>query len=116
MKNLVSFTQTVKEELVSNEYESLERLKALLSAYLRSNASLTFANKKTNLVLKNENAKIAKFIYSHINDIYGKAHLSFLNKGNTKKTYYVITIEDSERITEDLDIDFFEGKISKNIA
>lgn len=118
MKNPLSFTQVVKEELVSNEYDSIERLKALLSSYIRINASMVFSYKKSGLVLKNENAKISKFIYSKINEIYGEcAHLSFKDKGNTKKTYYFIHINDKvDEILKDLEIDFFEGKISKNIV
>lgn len=118
MKNPISFTQVVKEELVNNTYESTDRLKALLSSYIRINASMVFSYKKTSLLLKNENAKISKFIYETINGIYGEvAHLSFKDKGNTKKTYYFINIEEKvDEILSDLDIDFFEGKISKNIV
>ncbi|MCR5185355.1 MAG: DNA-binding protein WhiA [Bacilli bacterium] len=118
MKNPVSFAQVVKEELVTNIYESEDRLRALLSAYIRINAIMTFNNKKTNLVLKNENGKVSKFIYSQINSIYGGvAHMSYMSKGNTKKTYYIITIDEaSESIMDDLEISFLEGKISKNIV
>lgn len=117
-KDVVSFTQIVKEELVNNTYDSNDRLRALLSAYIRINATITFKNKKTNLILKSENGKTAKFIYSTITSIYGNnAHLSYMDKGNTKKTYYIINInEASEEIMDDLDISFFEGKISKNIV
>ena len=81
----ISFTQQVKEELVNNTYDSSDRLRALLSAYIRINATISFRNKHTHLVLKNENGKTAKFIYSTINSIYGNtAHMSYMDKGNTK--------------------------------
>ena len=114
----VSFTQLVKEELVNNTYDSIDRLRALLSAYIRINATISIRNKHTHLVLKNENGKIAKFIYSKINSIYGMtAHMSYMDKGNTKKTYYIIDIDEaSEDILDDLEISFLEGKISKNIV
>ena len=114
----ISFTQQVKEELVNNTYDSPDRLRALLSAYIRINATISFRNKHTHLVLKNENGKTAKFIYSTINSIYGNtAHMSYMDKGNTKKTYYIIDIDEaSEDILEDLEISFMEGKISKNIV
>ena len=118
-KDAISFSQIVKEELVNNTYESKDRLRALLSAYIRINATLSIRNKKTHLFLKGENGKIAKFIYSTINDIYGEgtAHMSFRDKGNTKKTYYIINIDEAgETILEDLEISFLEGKISKNIV
>ncbi len=117
-KEGISFTQVVKEELVNNSYESSDRLRALLSAYIRINATISFSNKKTHLILKSENGKTAKFIYTTINSIYGAtAHMSYMDKGNTKKTYYIIDIDEaSEAIVEDLDISFLEGKISKNIV
>ena len=116
-KEGISFTQIVKEELVNNNYDSLERLKALLSAYIRINAVVSFRNKKTNIILKSENGKTARFIYSTINSFYdSSAHISYRDKGNTKKTYYLITIEDADKIMDDLDISFLEGKISKDIV
>ena len=117
-KGYISFTQSVKEELANNVYESPDRLRALLSAYIRINASISFKNKKTYLLLKTENGKTAKFIYSTINSIYhASAHMTYRDKGNTKKTYYIINIDEaSEMILEDLEISFLEGKISKNIV
>ena len=117
-KDEISFTQRVKEELVNNVYDSSDRLRALLSAYIRINASISFKNKHTTLRLKSENGKTAKFIYKTINSIYGNtAHMSYMDKGNTKKTYYIIDIDEaSETILDDLEISFMEGKISKNIV
>ena len=114
-----SFTRKVKEELCSNVYESKDRLRALLAAYIRINGSLMFRDKKSYLTLSNENAKIARFIYETINSIYdANAHLSFSSRSNlSKNTIYTIEIQEaSEAIIEDLDISFLEGKISKNIV
>ena len=114
-----SFTRQVKEELCSNEYTSQDRLRALLAAYIRINGSLIFRDKKSYLTMSNENAKIARFIYETINNIYqADAHLSFSTKSNlAKNTIYTIEIQEaSETIIEDLDISFLEGKISKNIV
>jgi len=118
MKSDVSFSKVVKEELCSNEYDSKDRLRALLSGYIRINGTLVFRNKTSLLTLKSENAKISRFIYETINQIYdAKAHLDFLKKGNSKKTVYQISIENqSDEIIEDLEISFLEGKISKNIV
>ena len=49
MKKEFSFTSQVKEELTQNEYTSLERLRALLAAYIRINGSLVIRNKATNI-------------------------------------------------------------------
>ena len=114
-----SFTKQVKEELCSNEYESQDRLRALLAAYIRINGSLLFRDKKSYLSLSSENAKISRFIYETINRIYdANAHLSFQSKNNLKtNTVYTIEVQEaSETIIEDLVISFLEGKISKNIV
>ena len=119
MRSKNSFTSQVKEELVSNAYPSNDRLRALLSAYIRINGSLVFRHKRTLLQLNMENAKIAQFIYKNINDIYNtKADLSVKEKKNfsQSKSYMIEIDESSEEIMDDLEISFMEGKISKNIV
>ena len=119
MRNKNSFTSQVKEELVSNAYPSDDRLRALLSAYIRINGSIVFRHKKTLLQLNTENAKIGRFIYETINEIY-KANAELIvkeRKSFTNNKSYMIEIADaSETIMDDLDISFLEGKISKNIV
>ena len=119
MRSKSSFTSQVKEELVSNTYPSNDRLRALLSAYIRINGSLVFRHKRTLLQLNMENAKIAQFIYKNINDIYNtKAELIVKerNNFNHSKSYMIEIDESSETIMDDLEISFLEGKISKNIV
>ena len=119
MKKEFSFTSQVKEELTQNEYTSLERLRALLAAYIRINGSLGIRNKATRLTLKSENAKISKFLYTTINEIYdAHAKLKMTTKNNlSKHTVYSIEIDEaSDTILEDLEVSFLEGKISKNIV
>jgi len=119
MRSKSSFTSKVKEELVSNSYPSNDRLRALLSAYIRINGSLVFRHKSTLLQLNMENAKIGKFIYQNINDIYHtNAELIVKERKNLNKskTYMIEIDESSEEIMDDLEISFLEGKISKNIV
>ena len=119
MRNKNSFTSQVKEELASNVYTSGDRLRALLSAYIRINGSLVFRHKKTLLQLNTENAKIGRFIFETINEIYhANAELIVKEKRNLDKSKsYIIEIADaSEAIMDDLEISFLEGKISKNIV
>ena len=119
MRNKNSFTSKVKEELVTNAYPSDDRLRALLSAYIRINGSLVFRHKKTLLQLNTENAKVGRFIYETINEIYhANARLIIKEKKSfTKSKSYMIEIEEaSETIMDDLEISFVEGKISKNIV
>ena len=119
MRNKNSFTSQVKEELASNVYTSGDRLRALLSAYIRINGSLVFRHKKTLLQLNTENVKIGRFIFETINEIYhANAELIVKEKRNLDKSKsYMIEIADaSEAIMDDLEISFLEGKISKNIV
>ena len=105
MRNKNSFTSQVKEELASNVYTSGDRLRALLSAYIRINGSLVFRHKKTLLQLNTENAKIGRFIYETINEIYhANAELIVKEKRNLDKSKsYMIEISDaSEAIMDDL--------------
>ena len=119
MRSKSSFTSQVKEELVNNTYPSTDRLRALLSAYIRINGSLVFRHKSTLLQLNMENAKIAQFIYKNINDIY-KTNAELVvkerNNLNKSKSYMIEIDESSEEIMSDLEISFLEGKISKNIV
>lgn len=119
MKEKKSFTSIVKEEICSMEFDSIERLRALLAAFIRINGSIVIHNRKTMLTLKTENAKIGKFLYTTINKIYdAHANLNMFTKSNLgKKSVYTVEIKEaSETILEDLDVSFLEGKISKNIV
>ena len=112
-----SFAQHVKEELCHNSYESLALKKALLSAYIRINATVVIRNRHSLLTLSNENAKIIKFIYSLILDIYpSNVSISFQKKGNTKTTYTINVSNNVDDILDELKVNFLEGKISKDIV
>ena len=112
MRSKSSFTSRVKEELVNNTYPSTDRLRALLSAYIRINGSLVFRHKSTLLQLNMENAKIAQFIYKTNAELVVKER----NNLNKSKSYMIEIDESSEEIMSDLEISFLEGKISKNIV
>jgi len=115
----ISFTSKVKEEIVTNKYESKERLRALFSAFIRVNGSLTLKNGKYGISLESYNAKIAKFIFTNIKEHFGvKAKMEYIKRENLKKgVFYHITIDDiGEEILEHLGISFLDGKISKDIV
>ena len=112
-----SFTQVVKEELCSNTYESQDRLRALLAAYIRIDGSIILRGRKSYLQLSTENAKIAKFIYQTINEIYKvETELSYKTRQNGSTLYVISVDESNQSIIDDLEISFLEGKISKNIV
>lgn len=119
MKQTLSFAQRVKEELVNNEYSSKSRLKALLAAYIKINGVISFKNKETIILLTTENAKIAKFIYTTIIQLYqADCVINYLqNKSLNKKTSYSISVNThGQEIVDDLEISFIEGKISKKVV
>ena len=58
MQHTITFTQQVKEEIASNTYESKDRLRALLAAFIKINGTLTFKNKET-IYLSNEIVRLA---------------------------------------------------------
>lgn len=119
MDKQITFSQIVKEELVSEVDLSSERKEALLSAYIRINASIGFRNKKTEVILKTENAKIAKFIYTSIKELGDEYEIELLfdkTKNRKKKTYYQIHIYDADKLLDRLHVSFMEGKISKDIV
>ena len=118
MNNKVTFSQTVKNEIASETDFSIERRKALLSAYLRINGVLVFKNKETFLKLRTDNSRVAKYIYASIKTNFPKVdvHLKFDKKADKKTTYYIHIFEGTDELLNELDVDYFEGKISRDIA
>ena len=118
MEHKVTFASLIKEELISDVDLSLERLQALLSAYIRINGVLSYSNKKTIVILKTGNAKIAKFLYSSIKKIKEDVDikLDFVRKNNRKKTFYHVIINDADSLLDLLSVSFLEGKIPKDVV
>ena len=118
MPNKITFSQIVKQEVASETTFSIERRKALLSAYLRINGVISFKNKETIIKLKTDNSKTARYIYSSLKNIYGDDSFSLtFGKTKTKRTLYIIEIfNKTDEILNDLGVDYFEGKIPKDIA
>ena len=114
----ITFSQTVKNEICSEEDFSLTRRKALLSAYIRNNGVIVIKNRETNLKLKSNNSRISKYIYKLLKDIFvdEEIHLAFEKKKNNKVTYIIDLTTHVDDILNSLYVDFFEGKISKEIA
>ena len=119
MENKITFAQFVKEEIVSEVDLSKERLFALLSAYIRINGSVSFVNKKTVIRLRSDNAKIVKFIFSSLKNNFENLDIELTHKKSTrnkKKTNYSLSISDADSLLETLSINYFEGKISKEVV
>ncbi len=117
MQAKVSFTQKVKEEVVSISFSDAH-LRAMLASFIKINGSLSIVNKKEVITLKTENAKIAKFIYNSIEKLYGVPCRFGYTKSMSfkKRLFYNIIIEEADYIISDLEISFVDGKIAKNIV
>lgn len=118
MRPTISFTRKVKEEIVTKPFTE-ERLRALISAFIKVNGRIEIKNRHVAILLQTENAKIAKFIYQIIQKIYGiNIRFSYEKTMKFKKriTYNVIIDQEAEYILGDLEISFLEGKIAKNIV
>lgn len=117
MQAKVSFTQKVKEELCSIDFSD-EHLRAFLAAFIKVNGSLSINKNKSQIFLRTENAKIAKFIYNSVNRIYGIVpRFSYSKTMNFKKKIsYSVIVDEGDYIVDDLEISFIEGKIAKNIV
>lgn len=118
MEKSISFTAKVKEEIVTKPF-SEERLRSLLSAFIKINGVMEISHSRTTIKLSTENAKIAKYLYIIIQKLYGiNAKFSYLKSMRfDKKTSYVVSLEEeADDIMNDLSISFLDGKVSKTIA
>lgn len=117
MQAKVSFTQKVKEEIASINFED-ERLRALLASFIKINGSLSLNDGKERITLRTENAKIAKFIYHTVEKLYGiPCRFAYSKAMNFKKRlFYNVIIDEADYIISDLEISFLDGKIAKSIV
>ena len=117
MQAKVSFTQKVKEELCTIEFSDIA-LRSLLSAFVKVNCVLSFRDCKKEIILRTENAKIAKMIYKAIGRLYGVPRRFVYAKAMNfkKKLYYNIVVEEAEYVLSDLEVSMIETKIPKNIV
>lgn len=118
MKNKITFSKLIKEEIASETEFSNERRLALLSAYIRINGTISFKNKNTSINLKTDNSKVAKYIYTLLKEKFSEngIHLNF-EKNNSGNTRYFIEITNNvDDLLSILNVNYFDGKISKEVA
>lgn len=114
---MFSFARKVKEEIIAKPFV-LKRLKALLSAYIKTSGFVSYIS-NLSIIVRTENAKIARFIYSLFTSIYEvKPRLSYTKKMKLKKniTYSIEIKENAKEILEDLKIKFLVDKIDPSIV
>ena len=117
MQAKISFTQKVKEELTTLPFSD-EHVRALLSAFIRINGSLSYSEGQSRIILKTENAKIAKYIYHAIDRLYGIVPKFAYSKTMNfkKKLSYSVIVNEGDYLVGELEINFWDGKIAKNIV
>ncbi|WP_192801774.1 DNA-binding protein WhiA, partial [Streptococcus agalactiae] len=88
----MSFTVKVKEELLGHKSEN----KMELSAIIKMSGSLGLANHGLNLSITTENAKIARHIYSMLEEHYHlQPEIKYHQKTNLRKNrVYTVFIEE----------------------
>ena len=113
----LTFSQEVKNEIASETDFSKERREALLSAFIRINGVLVFKRGKTDVKLKTTNSKIARYIYKSLKDIFPDEDITLsFEKQKRKNTQYLVYLGDADKVLDYLNVDFFEGKISKQVV
>ena len=119
MEEIISFTNEIKNEITANINLDTEMKRALLAAFIRVNGTIKFKNKNEYLILRTENAKVAKFIYSLIKDLYEDVVVSFSFRKTMKfykaTEYLVNIINGGTTIFSSLDINLLESKINQEL-
>ena len=119
MEEIISFTNEIKNEITANINLDTEMKRSLLAAFIRVNGTKKIKNKNEYLILRTENAKVAKFIYSLIKDLYEDVVVSFSFRKTMKfykaTEYLVNIINGGTTIFSSLDINLLESKINQEL-
>ena len=119
MEEIISFTNEIKNEITANINLDTEMKRSLLAAFIRVNGTIKFKNKNEYLILRTENAKVAKFIYSLNKDLYEDVVVSFSFRKTMKfykaTEYLVNIINGGTTIFSSLDINLLESKINQEL-
>ncbi|WP_249029433.1 DNA-binding protein WhiA [Tannockella kyphosi] len=101
----VSFSRTVKEEVVFNDFNECCS-KAMLCAIIKINGTLALSNQGLALTIRTENAKIASKIHKMLKETYAPT-IEFLvsRKMKLKKNnVYVVKVSKAREILDDLSL------------
>ena len=110
-RKVSSFTSSVKEEIITKPFTT-RRKQALLAGFFKTNGRYIISNTGNRLELRSEYAKIAKFIYVALKDMYGiDPHFAYtkVRRFGTKTVYHVVIEMGVERILEDLNLAFVDN-------
>lgn len=117
----MTFSQTIKEEIITNQYDE-QNLKCLLSAFLKSNIAINISKNKITWETKVKSNQIIRFITQSLMNLYDiDKTLSFskTNKLKNQTTYKLEFEGDLNKIENELyifksPIDLFKDQENKN--
>ncbi len=116
----ISFTTKAKEDITFNTlHYSLPRRKATLAALIKHSGHFVITEKGETLKLSTENAKVAKYIYQLVKDIFGfEPTFSYITnrKFGKKIKFNVIISQKVDEIIESLAINFDDSAVSRKIV
>ena len=118
---MITFTTRIKEDITFNSLDySLPRKKAILAGFLRISGYIGRRNNLEVLSMGTENAKVAKYLYQLIKDVYEfEPTFNYVtNKRYGKKTtrFIVVVEKKVKEISDDLSLDFFQTTIPRSIV
>lgn len=115
----VSFSSLVKEELTKNELNRDESI-SLLSSFLKNSGYLIIRDGKERIQIKTENAKVAKYIYKLIKEVFKDIEVSFTFRKSMKlkkSVQYLVNIDSTtDEVFSTLNLEFLSTKIDSSLT
>lgn len=114
MKDKISFTRAIKDELASKDV-SKAFAKSVIASFIKLNGNVVFSRNNNRLVLKTETSSTAKYIYKLLKENYPYLMISFSFLKSMKlykATEYLINVNSGAyELFEDLKLNLLEDKI-----
>ncbi|HAV19531.1 MAG TPA: DNA-binding protein WhiA [Firmicutes bacterium] len=107
-RKITSFTSIVKEEIITKPFVET-RIKAMLAAFFKANGRYLISNKENRLEFQSEHAKIAKYIYVTIKDLFHidpRFAYTQVTRFGRKTSYHVLVESNVDEILTSLNISF----------
>ena len=104
MKDKISFTHAIKDELASKDV-SKAFAKSVIASFIKLNGNVVFSRNNNRLVLKTETSSTAKYIYKLLKENYPYLMISFSFLKSMKlykATEYLINVNLEDKIPYDL--------------
>ncbi|HOF65544.1 MAG TPA: DNA-binding protein WhiA [Bacilli bacterium] len=117
---MASFTQRVKEDIaISDAPYAIVRKKAIIAGFIRFCGYFSRRENKKMLLMPTNNAKVAKYIYQLIKEVYD-ADITFsyqVAQKFKKKTLFIVVVQSGvDEILDDLGLTLFDSAISRRVV